>query len=67
MYEKLKETIKEKGITTNKLARITGIASQDLYNAYSGKKRIYPNWRKRISEALGISEEELFEEDGGEN
>lgn len=62
MYEKLREVIAEKGITTNKLARMTNIASQDLYNAYSGKKRIYPNWKKRIAEALGIPEEELFEE-----
>lgn len=62
MYEKLREVIAEKGITTNKLARMTNIASQDLYNAYSGKKRIYPNWKKRIAEALDVPEEELFEE-----
>lgn len=62
MYEKLKEVITEKGITTNKLAHISNIASQDLYNAFNGKKRIYPNWKKRISQALEIPEEELFEE-----
>lgn len=62
MYERLREVIAEKGITTNKLARMTNIASQDLYNAYSGKKRIYPNWKKRIAEALDVPEEELFEE-----
>lgn len=62
MYEKLREVIAEKGITTNRLARMTNIASQDLYNAYSGKKRIYPNWKKRIAEVLDVPEEELFEE-----
>ncbi len=62
MYEKLKEVISEKGITTNKLGQMSNIASQDLYSAFKGKKRIYPEWKKRISEALGVPEEELFEE-----
>lgn len=62
MYEKLKEIIAEKGITTNKLAHMSNIASQDLYNAFNGRKRIYPNWKKRISDVLDMPEEELFEE-----
>lgn len=62
MYERLREIITKKGITTNKLARITNIASQDLYNAYKGRKRIYPNWKKRIAEALEMPEEIIFEE-----
>ena len=65
MYEKLKSIIKEKGITTNKLASMSNIASQDLYSAFHGKKRIYPNWKKRIAEALGMPEAEIFEEEGG--
>ena len=65
MYERLKTALEGKGISVYHLATLATIASPDLYNAISGKKPMYPNWRKRISEALEIPEEELFEKEGG--
>lgn len=62
MYQKLKNVLEEKGISKYRLAKKSNIASPDLYSALSGKKVLYPNWKKRISEALEVPEEELFEE-----
>lgn len=67
MYDKLKDKMREAHITTNRLAKQSGIAPQDLYAALSGKKPMYPNWKKRIAEALSADVESLFneEEKGG--
>ena len=62
MYDKLKNVLDEKGISMYRLAKLSNIASPDLYSALSGKKVLFPNWKKRISEALEMPEEELFEE-----
>ncbi len=62
MYEKLKAVLKEKGVTAYRLAKESSIAAPDLYNALHGYKPLYPNWRKRIAEALNMTEHELFEE-----
>lgn len=62
MYEKLKNVLEEKGISMYRLAKLSRIASPDLYSALSGKKVLYPNWKKRIAESLEMPEEELFEE-----
>ena len=64
MYDKLKAALKEKGISVYRLSQLSRIASPDLYNVLSGKRPMYPNWKKRISEAVGIPEEDLFEEEG---
>ena len=63
MYFELKEIMKEKNISTHKLAKLSNITPQDLYSALSGKKPFFPNWRKRVSEALDSTVEELFAED----
>ena len=47
MYDELKEVMKEKNISTHKLAKLSNITPQDLYAALSGKKPFFPNWRKR--------------------
>ena len=60
MYQKLVEKIRQKNITTNKLAKLSNITPQDLYSALSGKKPFFPNWRKRVAEALDSTVEELF-------
>ena len=62
MYEKLKEVMKSKGITTNRLARMSNITSQSLYSALKGDVKLYDGWKKRIAEALETPEEELFAE-----
>ena len=60
MYQKLVEKIRQKNITTHKLAKLSNITPQDLYSALSGKKPFFPNWRKRVAEALDSTVEELF-------
>ena len=67
MFQKLKATMQEKNITTNKLSFMSRIAAPDLYCAMNGKKPMYPNWKKRIAEALDTDVESLFneEEKGG--
>ena len=62
MYDELKEVMKEKNISTHKLAKLSNITPQDLYSALSGKKPFFPNWRKRVAEALDSTVEEIFED-----
>ena len=63
MYQKLVEKMRQKNITTHKLAKLSNITPQDLYSALSGKKPFFPHWRKRVAEALDSTVEELFAED----
>ena len=63
MYQKLVEKMRQKNITTHKLAKLSNITPQDLYSALSGKKPFFTNWRKRVAEALDSTVEELFAED----
>ena len=67
MYTKLKKTLAEQDITIYRLAKLSKISTQDLYTALKGKKPMYPNWKKRIAEALNTDVESLFneEEKGG--
>lgn len=60
MYQKLHQELKKRHLSINKLSFMSGIAASDLYCVLSGKKPMYPNWRKRISEALGMNDEDLF-------
>ncbi len=60
MYTKLLKELKARNISKLKLAQAAGIASSDLYNALNGKKTMFPSWKKRIAEALGKAEEDLF-------
>ena len=62
MYDELKEIMKEKNISTHKLAKLSNITPQDLYAVLSGKKPFFPNWRKRVAEALDSTVEEIFED-----
>ena len=66
MYQKLVEKMRQKNITTHKLAKLSNITPQDLYSALSGKKPFFPNWKKRIAEALETDVESLFEEENAE-
>ena len=63
MYNKIIKLSQEKGISINQLALLSRITPSDLYSALSGKKPFFPNWRKRVAEALDSTVEELFAED----
>lgn len=65
---RLKEARGEKGISQLKLAFLTGISPGDISRIECGWIRPYPSWRKRLAEALGTTESELFpSEKGGQN
>ena len=57
---KLRTVMEKNGISQRKLSLLTNITSQDLNQAINGKKPFFPSWRKRVSEALKIPENELF-------
>lgn len=63
MYEKLNKILREKSISVNQLSFKAQISSPDLYQALSGKRPMFPAWRRRIAEALEVSEAELFGEE----
>ena len=67
MYTKLKKTLDVRNITIYRLAKMSKINTQDLYTALKGKKPLYPNWKKRIADALDTDIDSLFneEEKGG--
>lgn len=59
---KINEVIKNRGFTKAKVSYMAKIPLNDFYQATNGKKSFFPSWRKRISEALSMSEKELFPE-----
>lgn len=63
LNEKLKSEMKKQNISAYRLAKSSNIALPDMYSALKGDKPFYPNWKKRISETLGVPVKELF---GGE-
>ena len=56
----LQQILKEREMSRLQLALKSNIAPSDLYSALSGKKPIYPGWKKRIAECLQVDEAELF-------
>lgn len=60
MYEHIKMLLKERGLSKLQLAMKAGINPSDLYQALSGNKPMYPAYRRKLSEALGVPEAELF-------
>ena len=57
----LKSILEERKITPYRLAKDCGIATSDIYQALSGKKPMFPKWRKVIAEYLKMDECQLFE------
>ncbi|MCL6612472.1 MAG: helix-turn-helix domain-containing protein [Peptococcaceae bacterium] len=58
----LKKTRVKKGFSLLKLYQATGIDPANLSRLERGLVPAYPGWRKRIAEALGVPESELFPE-----
>ena len=58
----LKETRNKRGLSQLSLAKLTNIAPGDISRIENGWIHPYPGWRKRLAEALGVSERELFPE-----
>lgn len=60
IYPKLEAVMNEKSVTRNKLSKLTGIAPTDIYGALNGDKKLFPGWKRRIADALGVSESDIF-------
>lgn len=66
----LERILKEKGFSKNQIAMKARISPADLYQAINGKKPFFPAWRKRLADALNVTESELFSDEinnGGED
>jgi len=63
MYESLRREMQKQNIKTYTLAKRSDIVPSDLYQALKGQRPMYPNWRRRIAEALNAPVDELFPND----
>lgn len=63
MYDKVRDKISARYGSINKMAKIIGIEAGDLYAAFKGTKPMHPKYKRLISEALGESEDNLFNEE----
>ena len=59
---KVKEFRLAKGFSGLELSRRAKIAPSTLHNIENFKTPVYPGWKKRLSEALQVDEQELFPE-----
>ena len=62
MKNNVRPVRKSMGMSGLELSRRVKMAPSTLSLVERGMLPAYPNWRRRISEALGLSEEELFPE-----
>lgn len=58
----LKRIMKERNISQAAMARMANINQTQFNRAYNGFQPFFPAWRQRISIALNLSEEDIFEE-----
>ena len=60
----LREVRKSKGLSQFGLAKLADIHPVNISQIENGWLRPYVGWRKRLAEALQVSEQELFPGDG---
>ena len=56
----LKKIRVEKGLSQSKLSFTTRIAPNIICNIENNRVHAYPNWRKKIAQALNVSEKEIW-------
>lgn len=64
-FPKVEKALNDKNWTRNHLSVKAGISASEIYTALAGQRPMFPGYRKKISAALGIPEEELFPEEKG--
>lgn len=60
MENLLRETRLKKGLSQLDLAKLTNIAPTDISRIENGWLKPYPGWRRKLTEALDVPEDELF-------
>lgn len=63
MKNRIREIRQLKNMTQLELSYATRIAPTNISMIERGRQYCFPGWRKKISEALGFSESEVFEID----
>lgn len=53
----INKRLQEGNLSRCQLAKMTGIAAPDIYNCLNGNRPLYPGWRKKIFDVLGLTEE----------
>lgn len=59
---RLRQVRKERGLTQFELAKRTGIHPTEIGKVERGILKPFPRWRKKLSQALGVPEDQLFGE-----
>ena len=62
MDHRLREERSKRGMSLNKLSRLTGIGASDLSMLERGQRPAYPGWRRRIARAFKMDSDFLFGE-----
>ena len=60
VFLKLRELRQAKGLTQTQLAHKIGMASSCVSAVEGGARQPWPNFRRKVAKALGVSEEEIF-------
>jgi transcriptional regulator with XRE-family HTH domain len=60
MTNNLKKIRHDKKLSQLKLAFLTGIGPSEISRIENGWIKPYPGWRKRLADALGVTEHQLF-------
>lgn len=55
---------RQRGLSQAAVCRMTGISAATLSALESGKVHPWPGWKRRLSRALGVPADELFEQAG---
>lgn len=56
---RLREERIRRGLTQTRLSALTGIAQSDISSLETGRRHMTAGWRRRIAQALGVTESEL--------
>lgn len=51
--------------TLLKVASLTGISPGDISEIERGYRKVYPGWRRRLADAYGVKESDLFDPETG--
>ncbi|MBI4333028.1 MAG: helix-turn-helix transcriptional regulator [Chloroflexi bacterium] len=63
MQNRIKVLRQERGLSQFALGKLADITPTDISRIENGMIHPYPGWRKRLAEALGVPEKELFPEE----